>query len=193
MRLTLPTDSDVRKNIPLYSGCYTYFPAALAGVAMHSKAGNDKHNPGEPLHHARGKSMDHADCIARHSMDIADFMAHRVVWTQEEQDAILAEANALCWRSLALSQELHEKFGAPLAPAARLPKQTMADAIRDALPEPVIPAAKSPEVTPTGSQLLGKTASQYVRAGDGHLISTLAKAQADEDGLRKRAGFLDPL
>lgn len=131
MKLTLPTDSAVRKDIPLYSGCYTYFPAALAGVAIHSKLGNDKHNPGEPLHHARGKSMDHADCIARHSMDIADFMAHRVVWTQEEQDAILAEANALCWRALALSQELHEKFGAPLAPAARLPKQEPADAVQE--------------------------------------------------------------
>lgn len=121
-RLTLPTDSAVRKDVPLYSGCYTYFPAALAGVAMHSKAGNDKHNPGEPLHHARGKSMDHADCIARHSMDIADFMARQVVWTAKEQEEILTEANAMCWRALALSQELHEKFGAPLAPAARLPQ-----------------------------------------------------------------------
>lgn len=121
-RLTLPTDSNVRKDIPLYSGCYTYFPAALAGVAMHSKAGNDKHNPGQPLHHSRGKSSDHADCIARHSMDIADFLAHRAVWTAEEEQAILTEANAMCWRALALSQELHEKFGAPLAPAARLPE-----------------------------------------------------------------------
>ena|SRR5882724_4626403 len=119
MKLTLPTNSDERKDIPLYSGCYNYFPAALAGVAMHSKAGNDKHNPGEPLHHARGKSIDHADCITRHLMDLADMQARRVVWTEGEQAALLAEANALCWRALALSQELHEKFGAPLAPAAR--------------------------------------------------------------------------
>lgn len=122
MKLTLPTDSTVRKNIPLYSGCYTYFPAALAGVAMHSKISNDKHNPGEPLHHARGKSMDHPDCISRHLMDLADMQARRVVWTAEDQFAMLAEANALCWRALALSQELHEKFGAPLAPAARVQK-----------------------------------------------------------------------
>lgn len=121
MKLTLPTDSGERKGVPLYSGCYTYFPAALAGVAIHSKNGNDKHNPGEPLHHARGKSMDHADCIARHSMDLADMLARRFIWTGDEQAAILAEARALSWRALAWHQEIEEMFGAPLAPAARLP------------------------------------------------------------------------
>lgn len=121
IKLTLPANSEIRKEIPLYSGCYSYFPAALAGVAMHSKISNEKHNPGEPLHHARGKSMDHADCISRHLMDLADMQARRMVWTADEEEALLAEANALCWRALALSQELHEKFGAPLAPAARKP------------------------------------------------------------------------
>lgn len=124
-KLTLPTDSAVRKDVPLYSGCYTYFPAALAGVAIHSKAGNDKHNPGETLHHARGKSMDHADCIARHSMDLADMLAaierHATPDIVSAQD-ILTEARALSWRALAWHQELEERFGeAPLAPAARLP------------------------------------------------------------------------
>jgi len=122
MKLTLPTDSAERKEIPIRSGCIDYFPAAIAGVAKHSVAGNNKHNPGEPLHHARGKSMDHADCIDRHLTDLADMLARRAVWTQAQEDAILAEANALCWRALALSQELHEKFGAPLAPRARLPE-----------------------------------------------------------------------
>lgn len=125
MKLTLPTDSSARKDIPLYSGCYTYFPAALAGVAMHSKMSNDKHNPGESMHHARGKSSDHADCIARHLMDLADMLTElerEPIAPDANRRSMLAEANALCWRSLALSQELHEKFGAPLAPAARLPQ-----------------------------------------------------------------------
>lgn len=186
-RLTLPTDSAVRKDIPLYSGCYTYFPAALAGVAMHSKAGNDKHNPGEPLHHARGKSMDHADCIARHSMDIADFMAHRAVWTQEEQDAILTEANAMCWRSLALSQELHEKFGAPLAPAARLPenrKESVHRAIADATgwgPKDAgqVPSAVLPDCPPPGL-----TSCQSAHAVDARLTSKREKAQGGVDDPR---------
>ena len=64
--MTLPTDSAERKNYPLLSGVLRYFPAALAGVARVSKLGNDKHNPGEALYHARGKSKDHGDCIMRH-------------------------------------------------------------------------------------------------------------------------------
>ncbi len=46
----LPTDSDERKEIPIFSGVMNYFPLALAAVARHSKRGNDKHNPGQPLH-----------------------------------------------------------------------------------------------------------------------------------------------
>lgn len=127
--MTLPTDSAERKGYPLFSGCLAYFPAALAGVARHSKAGNDKHNPGEPLHHARGKSMDHEDCILRHLMDLADMLARRqrrgneLAATARNDELftkpILDEANALAWRALALSQELHEQYGgAPLAPGA---------------------------------------------------------------------------
>lgn len=122
MKLTLPTDSQARKEYPLYRGLWRYFPAALAGVAKHSKAGNDKHNPGEEMHHARGKSGDHEDCILRHLMDLADMRAaleRGEITTGPEADALLAEANALCWRSLALAQELHEAFGDPLAPGAK--------------------------------------------------------------------------
>ena len=115
--LTLPTDSAARKQIPLLSGVLRYFPAALAGVAQISQAGNDKHNPGEPLHHARGKSMDHGDCLLRHLVDLQDHLA------AGESVAALSEADAIAWRALALSQELHERYGgAPLAPGARLPK-----------------------------------------------------------------------
>ncbi len=128
MRLTLPIDSATRKDIPIRSGCIDYFPAAIAGVAMHSVAGNNKHNPGEPLHHARGKSMDHADCIDRHLTDIHDMLAFlqraeiegAMKYDDAVCEAVLVEANALCWRALALSQDLHEKLGgAPLAPRAR--------------------------------------------------------------------------
>lgn len=116
MNLTLPTDSQARKQIPLLTGCLRYFPAALAGVARISKEGNDKHNPGEPLHHAREKSGDHGDCLLRHLVDLQDHLA------AGRKPEALAEADAVCWRALALSQELHEGYaGAPLAPGARLP------------------------------------------------------------------------
>lgn len=146
--LTLPTDSAERKEVPLFSGCLAYFPAALAGVARHSKMGNDKHNPGEPMHHARGKSMDHEDCILRHLMDLSDLRAQYdrmgdVVPTSLVE-AILAEANALAWRALALSQELHEKHGgAPLAPGARLPDKLVAEEPVAKKP-PLLPLATAP-------------------------------------------------
>lgn len=121
MKLTLPIDSAERKGVPIMSGCIEYFPAALAGVAAHSKTGNDKHNPGQELHHSRGKSSDHADCIVRHLIDLADMRAYiDRCDAPVPVDQILTEVNALCWRALALSQQLHEQFnGVPLAPRAR--------------------------------------------------------------------------
>jgi len=119
--MTLPIDSQERKNYPLLSGCLNYFPAALAGVANISKKGNDKHNPGQELHHARGKSMDHPDCIVRHLMDVQDLLAqdNRSALTPKGIGQLLEEVSSLAWRALAYSQELHEQFGAPLAPGAK--------------------------------------------------------------------------
>lgn len=118
--LTLPTDSAARKEYPMMSGCLNYFPAALAGVAKISKLGNDKHNPGQPLHHARGKSTDHGDCIVRHLTDVQDLLAAKDRGAVANPEKILEEVSSLAWRALALSQELHEKFGAPLAPGAKV-------------------------------------------------------------------------
>jgi hypothetical protein len=65
----LPTDAKERKAVPLCTGVLDYFPDALADVAVLSKAGNDQHNPGQPLHWAKHKSTDHADCLLRHQAD----------------------------------------------------------------------------------------------------------------------------
>lgn len=125
MKLTLPTDSKIRKDYPMATGCDEYFPAALAGVARHSFLAGARHTPGEPMHHKRGASMDHTDCIRRHMTDMADMLA----WLAREPEvptgdvvvALMAEADALAWRALAYSQQLHETHGgAPLAPAARM-------------------------------------------------------------------------
>ena len=61
-----PSVSDARKAAPVFSGVLNYFPDALMAVARVSKAGNDKHNPGEPLHWSRKKSADQLDAAARH-------------------------------------------------------------------------------------------------------------------------------
>lgn len=107
---TLPTSAAARKEIPLVSGCLDYFPAALAEVAHLSKIGNDQHNPGQPMHHARGKSTDHADCIARHLLERGTI----------DTDGIRHSAK-VAWRALAqLQEELEREAGAPLPRGAKL-------------------------------------------------------------------------
>lgn len=104
-RLSLPTGSADRKAVPLARGLLDYFPAALAAVAKLSKAGNDKHNPGQPLHHSRGKSSDHADCIIRHLVDRGEV---------DPEDGIRHSVK-VAWRALAQLQEELEAAGeAPL-------------------------------------------------------------------------------
>ena len=100
----LPGDAAARKGIPITTGVFDYFPRALAYVAMVSKAGNDQHNPGQPLHWAREKSTDHPDCIGRHLIerggrDLLDTLRH---------------SGKLAWRALALLElelEAAEKNG----------------------------------------------------------------------------------
>lgn len=111
-KYTLPNTSDERKEVPIAEGVLYYFPAALAEVAQVSKRGNDKHNLGEPLHHSRGKSMDHADCQLRHMIDARE--SRGVARTEH----LAAKA----WRALAELQEHCEAMGAPLAPNARAPE-----------------------------------------------------------------------
>jgi hypothetical protein len=97
--MSLPQDAKKRKQIPITTGVLDYFPDALAAVAEVSQIGNEQHNPGEPLHWAREKSTDQADCIARHliergSIDV-DGMRHSA---------------KLAWRALALLQiEIEEE------------------------------------------------------------------------------------
>lgn len=116
--MNLPTDSAVRKNRPMAAGLLDYFPAALAEVAYVSYVGNEKHNPGEPLHHARGKSMDHADCIVRH---LADRGAIDTVQLPDGRLFRVRHTAYVAWRALALLQEELEADGAPLARGAKLP------------------------------------------------------------------------
>ena len=67
--MSLPTDAKERKDTPIYSGFVKYFPLAMAEVARLSKAGNDQHNPGKPLHWDRSKSGDELDALQRHLLE----------------------------------------------------------------------------------------------------------------------------
>ena len=104
MTISMPTDPASRKASPLAEGLLWYFPNALAAVAAVSKAGNDQHNPGQPMHHSRGKSSDHADCILRHLIDAGTV----------DTDGMRHSAK-VAWRALALLQEeLEREEGVPL-------------------------------------------------------------------------------
>lgn len=91
----LTGDSSTRKDTPIAAGVLDYFPNALAEVARLSKAGNDKHNPGQPLHWSRAKSADHADTIVRHLIDRG---------TVDLEDGIRHSVK-VAWRALALLEE----------------------------------------------------------------------------------------
>lgn len=97
MSRLLDTTSEERKKYPMARGLLDYFPDALAEVSKVSYLGNEKHNPGQEMHHSRGKSNDHADCIIRHLAGRGGF------------DGEIRESAALVWRGLALLQEELEK------------------------------------------------------------------------------------
>lgn len=107
----LPVSAHDRKQIPIATGVLDYFPAALAEVAKVSFAGNQQHNPGQPLHWARGKSTDQDDTIIRHFLERGGL----------DSDGQRHSAK-LAWRALALLQLELEAAGAPVARGAVLPE-----------------------------------------------------------------------
>lgn len=114
----LPTTSDARKRFPMARGLLDYFPDALAAVAEVSWIGNEKHNPGEPIHWARGKSMDHDDCIIRHTVERGGFEEVRIVKDPGDLGTtyLIRHSAARAWRALAALQEELEaeyKLAAP--------------------------------------------------------------------------------
>jgi hypothetical protein len=83
-----------RKARPLWSGVLRYFPDALLEVARVSAAGNEQHNPGEPLHWDRRKSTDEADALARHLLQAGELDADG-----------LRHSAKVAWRALAMLQK----------------------------------------------------------------------------------------
>jgi hypothetical protein len=86
-------EAAARKATPVCTGVLDYFPDALLEVARVSKAGNDQHNPGQPLHWAKEKSMDEPDALLRHLIDRG----------KRDTDGQRHSAK-VAWRALALLQ-----------------------------------------------------------------------------------------
>ena len=92
----LPTDSQERKRIPIYTGLIKYFPDAVAEVARVSLIGNQQHHPDKPLHWDRNKSTDELDALARHLVEAGKI----------DSDGVRHSAK-VAWRALAnLQKEL---------------------------------------------------------------------------------------
>ena len=103
-----------RKDCPLQTGCLDYFPAALLEVSRLSKIGNDKHNPGEAIHWARGKSTDQSDALLRHQQQVGEWDDDPTMRGHEIDHAV-----HVAWRALAQCQLILESRGAPKAKAAK--------------------------------------------------------------------------
>lgn len=109
MKARLSADADVRKASPMMTGLLDYFPDALADVARLSKIANDQHNPGEPMHWARSKSTDEADCIVRHLVDRG----------ARDTDGI-RHSTKVVWRALAsLQKEIERDENLPISRGSR--------------------------------------------------------------------------
>ena len=91
---SLPEDDAVRGQYPMADGCLDYFPNALAEVSRISFEGNQKHNPGQKMNWARGKSTDHRNKIIRHTVD-----------SLPETEVAIEHAAQAAWRALAHLQE----------------------------------------------------------------------------------------
>lgn len=90
----IPVDAKQRKTFPIASGLLDYFPDALAVVSNLSHVANEQHNPGQPLHWARGKSQDEADTMMRHFLERGKL----------DSDGIRHTAK-VAWRALAMLQK----------------------------------------------------------------------------------------
>lgn len=88
-----------RKKIPIYSGVVAYFPLALKELAKVSYAGQEQHNPDEPLAWDRSKSGDELDALMRHLVD------HSIHPIDDDLQLHLAK---VAWRAMGMLQKYLE-------------------------------------------------------------------------------------
>ena len=103
--MSLPQDDSTRKMIRAFQGFVSYFPDAIALVAYLSKAANEQHNPGQPMHWAKEKSTEELDSLMNHILDIACKGE-----LSQDSDLVL-DAVKVAWRGMANLQRLADKHG----------------------------------------------------------------------------------
>lgn len=104
---------DERKKRPVFRGVLQYFPNAIMEVAYVSYIANEQHNPGQPMHWAKEKSIGTGDEIVRHLM------------AEEKLDTDgLRHLAKVAWRSLELLEREILKEKCTPATTAKLNSQT---------------------------------------------------------------------
>lgn len=83
--------NEERKKRKVFSGMLKYFPNACLEVGYVSYVSNEQHNPGEPMHWDKSKSIGTGDEIVRHLMETEKF----------DTDG-LRHLGKACWRCLEL-------------------------------------------------------------------------------------------
>lgn len=134
----LSEDAAKRKHYPIATGVIDYFPLALAAVAELSQVANEQHNPGMPLHWARGKSTDHDNCLIRHFIERGT----------RDTDGIRHSAK-VAWRALAiLQEEIERENGFVPEEKKKHEKITTADIVH--VPTPILLCAEYDYVADDG-------------------------------------------
>lgn len=90
-----PQGADARNKIPL-AALFDYFPLAMIEIAKVIQAGNDQHNPGEPVHWAREKSTDHGNKVFRHWLERGTMDTDGTRHTAKAAWRVLAELETEC-------------------------------------------------------------------------------------------------
>jgi hypothetical protein len=108
--MSLPKDDAARKRIKPFAGFLSYFPDAIAAVAELSFLANEKHNPGEPMHWAKGKSTEQRESLMRHLLDeaAAGPLSRDQYEAAGKRWAIL-HAVSTAWRAMAQLQTLADQ------------------------------------------------------------------------------------
>ena len=97
--MSLPTDSQARKNIPVYRGFIKPFPDAIAAVAQLTAIATKQHHPDGGVYWDKSKSTDELDALLRHMLD--DVM---VPFSRDAEGAL--HAVKIAWRGMANLQRL---------------------------------------------------------------------------------------
>lgn len=117
MSVGLPTDNAARKRLQLFTYLMEYFPDAFIAEAEVAIAGNEQHNPGEPLHWAREKSTDQLNTAFRHLWDHkrgikkdTDGQYHlaKAVWRLKAELQLMIEADRAVQEAMEAQEESDE-------------------------------------------------------------------------------------